>query len=159
LATTTLRGHPHRCNEPDSLEEVPYAANYDLNDARRGIITPTEIQRRGIGSYVHFHAQEIPEKGAVTKKPDSGIIYVELFVDFCVLNGYDKFCSDIIQPIFKVFSTTTIMYIPDGMTYVTKAIVPQGIDHLKNRNNGEREESKCYLFLFTIVKEPDISKE
>ncbi len=139
LASLTVLTIPGQQAQTEQVEEVPYATEYKYED---GTIIPGNWEVRDVGAVLNV----TPTVG------EGGLITLVLMPEISVLSEWLEIDgTDVTQPVFKTWHTTTTVHVPDGSSFVLKDVPCIAFHRSQASNPGEDVAPENEKTLLTII--------
>jgi len=108
IASVAVLTIPGQNTQTEHVEELTYATEYDLED---GNMTPGNWQTRDLGAILNLTPTVC----------EDGRIFLILMPQVTTLSGWKQIDgTNVTQPVFSTWQTTTTVIVPDGATFVLK---------------------------------------
>jgi len=140
LASLTVLTIAGQQAQTEQVEEITYPTEYDYKD---GTIIPGNWETRDVGGILNVTP-------IISK---DGLITMVLMPEVTVLSEWLEIDgTDVTQPIFKTWNTTTTVHIPDGTAFVLKGAPFVPLHGSQSSNPGEEvapEDQKTHLVIIS----------
>ncbi len=142
IASLVILTVPGQQAQSEHVEEMTYPTEWEYKDGK-GI--PGNWEKRDVGAI--FNVTPVVSK--------DGVITLVMMPEVTTFAGWQKYDgSDVTQPIFKTWNTTTVIHVPDGLTFVLKEspVTPPFCSQVIDPEEASNPEKQVTLLTLVSAK-------